>query len=278
MSKQLTKRVINNVKVKPIHGVEKTPINMIKGNEYFDIEYPNLFTCSKKNSGKTTVVFNILKAKCDKKQTKVVVFCGTHQQDDSWIFIRNYLEAKGFDYEFYYSIYEDNALANTIEEMKQGRIQDEQEKEEDEEEEPCICDFGEQRISVKIKKKKPKLIAPKFFLVFDDLARELRDKDISLLTRENRHYRSFCIFSSQVLNDIHPDALIQMSYVLIFQGINLIKLEELYKKTSLSTTFDKFVSLYNDATQYGKYNFFYVDITNTKFRKNFNLKYDNVEE
>eukprot|EP00732_Lithocolla_globosa_P002403 Lithocolla_globosa_v1_NODE_1559_length_2492_cov_7.594984.p1 type:complete len:265 gc:universal NODE_1559_length_2492_cov_7.594984:1488-694(-) len=256
---------INNINVKPIE-VQKTPLKNVKGVELFESLYCNIFLCAKKKSGKTSVIFNILKH-CVDKNSKVIVFCATYLKDDNWIDIEEYLNKKKIPNEFYSSIHE--GLDNTIEEMK--NYEDEEEISEDEPP-PRVISFSNDKICVKKRKIKPKYITPRYVLIFDDLSTELRDKRIGELLKIHRHLKSKIILSSQWLNDLLPMSRRQIDYFLIFQGMCEAKLLELYKQADLSISFEKFKSLYKEAT-HEKYNFFYVDVNDeNNFRKNFNQR------
>lgn len=266
----LQKVKINSVQVKPIVTEEYNP-KEIRGYDLFEKPYPNVFIPAMTASGKTSLIWTIIRKKCDKK-TKFICFVGTHEQDDSWMKIKEWMDANDIYYEFYYSIYEDNALEGLIQDLRDERKREEEERikmEHPEEEENAIVNFKEH--SVQIKVKKPRKIAPAYCLIFDDLAKELRDPKISFLAREIRHYHAMGIYSSQTLNDIHPQALTQMRYILILKGLNKIKLEELYRKLSLPLTWDQFRLLYSDATK-EKYNFLWINVDGA-FRKNFDMKY-----
>ena len=100
-----------------------------------------------------------------------------------------------------------------------------------------------------------------------------RDPSIARLLKVHRHLRSSVFISSQNCNDIQPAAWRQLDYLLIFGGFstNLPKLEDIHKNMDLPIDFDKFVSIYRDATS-EPYNFLWCDKNGT-FRKNFNKEY-----
>ena len=264
---------INNITVKPIQS-NTLPPEKIRGYELFEHLYPNIFLPAMTGSGKTSLIFEIIKRKCN-KNTKIIGFIGTYQQDDSWINIIKWMEENDIQHEFYYSIHENNALENLILELKEHRKLEEEAKikmkeKEEEKYKEVILKFNDDD-TVEVKVKKPKKIAPKFCIIFDDLARELRSDLISFLSREIRHYKSMGIYSSQVLNDVNPGALAQMLYILILKGMNMLKLEELYTKLNLPISYENFKLLCEDATQ-EKYNFLYINVDGL-FRKNFDQKY-----
>eukprot|EP00732_Lithocolla_globosa_P002502 Lithocolla_globosa_v1_NODE_1658_length_2414_cov_455.281475.p1 type:complete len:170 gc:universal NODE_1658_length_2414_cov_455.281475:1520-1011(-) len=154
-------------------------------------------------------------------------------------------------------------LAELIEHMKM-----EEDSDDESDEDACeVLLFGNSEISVKVKK--PKKISQKYLIIFDDIASELKDPYVSQLLKTNRHYKSKVIISSQWLNDITPQSRRQIDFYLLFSGINMKKLEELYNDADLSISFEEFVNIYNIATRQ-KYHFLYIDSNNSEFRINFN--------
>eukprot|EP00732_Lithocolla_globosa_P000103 Lithocolla_globosa_v1_NODE_19_length_9697_cov_21.310620.p4 type:complete len:283 gc:universal NODE_19_length_9697_cov_21.310620:3703-4551(+) len=254
---------INSVTVKPIQ-VPTVPLENVRGSDLFPSLFSNIFICSKKRSGKTSTIATILK-KCADKNSKVVVFCSTMDKDDNWVAIRNYLDKKKIPNDFFSSIHENNALAQLIDEMSQTQSEDE----ESEDEEPPVIVFGDETLQIKRKKRKPKIVSPKYILVLDDISTELRDKQIARLLKIHRHLKSKVILSSQWYNDLEPSSRRQIDYYLIFNGINEEKLEQLYKNADLSITYEQFKILYRTATS-EKYNFLYIDVNGDNYRHNFN--------
>ena len=77
--------------------------------------------------------------------------------------------------------------------------------------------------------------------------------------------------SSQWPNDMVPQSIKQLDYMLVFKGINSEKLEHIHKLLDLSISFEKFEELYNYATGTDKWSFLYVSARDQKYRKNFNI-------
>lgn len=261
---------INTSTITPIK-VEKIPSDKIQGYEFFPELYSNIFLMAKKHSGKTNVVFNIIKA-CANKHSKVIVFCNTHNNDANWRFVKGFLDFRKIESAFYDSILDgkQNILNEVIEEMKEEDTPKPDTQKRTEEQKQVDRILG---ISKKEKKEKePKKKAPRFIIVFDDLpSTELRNKSVDTLLKQNRHFKSKVIISSQWV-DLNPAARRQIQYYLLFKGINEEKLDELYKNMDLDISYDKMLDLYKDATQ-EKYNFFYIS-TDGEYRHNFNEKYD----
>jgi len=124
----------------------------------------------------------------------------------------------------------------------------------------------------KKKKRKPKKVAPENVFIFDDLGDTLRNSAVNTLLKTNFHYKSKVIISSQYLNDLKPEAIKNLDYVLIFGSNSKEKLLELHKNLDLSVPFETFIELYNDATE-ERYHFLYVDAVHELFRKDFQHEY-----
>ena len=88
----LKTRTINDFKINKIR-LPNVAEKKIRGGEILPL-YSNTFICAKKNSGKTTTIFNILK-KCADKDTILDLFVSTIEMDRSWIQIINYFQNKG---------------------------------------------------------------------------------------------------------------------------------------------------------------------------------------
>lgn len=261
---------INDEVVKPIKTTKIEP-SKIKGYELFPEIYSNIFLCAKKKSGKTSVINKIIKD-CTDQDTSIYVFCSTHNKDENWIQIKKWLAEKQMNAHFFLSLEEDNInLLNLIIEDLQSPTEEPEKSESSSEEEDTICHFEDDKISVKIKKKKPRKIAPKILFIFDDFSGELKDKNLIKLLKENRHYKSKVIISSQYPNDMRPDSRSQLDYWILFGAHNDEKLLEIYQFCTLGITFEKFKELYKFATK-DKYNFLYIDRANEEYRKNFNNK------
>ena len=258
---------INNVVVKPI-PIPKIPLENIRGSDMFPEIYANIYLSAKKKSGKTSVIYNIIK-NCADKNTTVITFCATCKKDKNWIEIRNYLDKKKIPNEFYMGIKDNgNVLQELILDMQTADNSDDEPSES--EEEPEIVQFSGKKYK-KHKKKKPKIKSPKYIIIFDDISSELKDPNISHLLKTNRHYKAKVILSSQYVNDLVPMARRQIDFYLLFGGINEQKLKEIYMNADLNISEDDYIKLYHDATN-EKYNFFYID-TNGEYRRNFNQKY-----
>ncbi|EGG19768.1 hypothetical protein DFA_06868 [Cavenderia fasciculata] len=73
---------INNVVVEPIKLPQ--PPKYILGSDMFNQVSANILLCAPKNSGKTVVIKKILD-ECANRDTKVIIFCATVNNDASWL-------------------------------------------------------------------------------------------------------------------------------------------------------------------------------------------------
>ena len=72
---------INKITIKPVVHLALES-HEILGYDYFPTLYSNIYICSRRRSGKTTLIYNILKH-CTSKRTNVVVFCSTIHRDST---------------------------------------------------------------------------------------------------------------------------------------------------------------------------------------------------
>ncbi len=196
------------MKVKKLHTVQLEVIpapvydkTNILGYDLIPLMFANIFVCGRKGSGKTTVVFNLLK-NCTDKDTKVIIFANTINSDSNWIFIKEWLGKHKYTAECYSSIMDGkiNLLDQIMHELQEADRKEQEQialiKEEKDHPKIEIVKFDSNRNSIKIKVKKKKKVAPKYFFIFDDISNELKDKEVTLLLKNLRHYKSKTILSS----------------------------------------------------------------------------------
>jgi len=254
---------INSEKVQlaPVHLIGEGDKRPIKGSDLFPEIYSNIYLCSRKKSGKTSVIFTILK-RCITRDTKVLAFVSTLNRDSSWLAITQYCNTKGIPFEGYTSIYDDDKTNILNEWITAEQMPIPEQKPKSllllEEEEPD-------------KKTKSKYLGPEWVVIVDDNSNELQDKAISTLLKKNRHLKCKVIISSQYFNDITPQSRKQLDYIILFKGHSKQKLLEIHRDADLSLQFDDFVKAYEIATAQ-VFNFLYVDCINGTLRKNFNTE------
>lgn len=278
---------VSKVKIKPIaHKLDKKPI---KGEDWFPTRFPNVFILAKKNSGKTTVVSNILDH-CAGKNTKMMFLVSTVDKDPTWVkIVKKWKET----HEVFTNpdLFDDgkiNIIHQWLDEQKEQLEEDDDKQEggkkqivQKKQRIPMVGAGGQLNIIAQeianiqeSKPKKPRIITPDYIIVLDDLGDTMRNKAVTQLLKTNRHYKTMVILSSQSLNDLQPSALLQLDYMLVFGRTPVEKIQELHDKLKLDIPIDEFYALYQDATK-EQYQFFYINRAGKEdeFRKGFNYKY-----
>lgn len=271
---------VNDQVVKPVKfitgaGDDNRPI---KGEDLFSEIYSNIFILAKKKSGKTTVLFKVIK-ECCSKDTHVIVFSSTVNKDPSHLAIKRMCKLAKIPYTGYTSIIDDSegGKINIIEELirkLQLDAEDDNKSEEDEpkNKHPLIMFEDSPSEEENDHKRKSKYRAPEYMIIIDDLSNELKGPIINRLLKFNRHFKMKVIISTQYVHDLKPEALKQMDYCLVFKGERQDKLEKLHKDIDLALDFDTFLEIYYNATD-EKFQFLYIDVRNETYRRNFNFQY-----
>jgi hypothetical protein len=249
---------INKIKIKPVKFKDED-LRPIKGEDMVTELYSQIFIVAKKNSGKSTVLYNLIPKLTD-KTTKIYAFCSSIYQDKIWKHIKESLKEKNIEFKFFDSIIDcesgENNLAEILEERKQkltGILFDDSDDEEK-------------------KERKKKYRVPEYLFIFDDISGELKNSTLLGLLKKNRHFKSKVIISSQYPYDLLPESRKQIDLWLFFQGETEAKLLTLYKDMDSSLEFNQFYQLYKKATEI-KYDFFYCDARLSDYRINFDLKF-----
>jgi len=264
---------VNNKIVKKVINLNQDN-RPIKGADLVTELYSQIFVVAKKNSGKSTVLFNLIPELID-KTTKVFAFCKTIDQDNIWINMKKTLKDHKIEFSFFSSIIDDEEGVNNLQvilnEIKELKRIEEEEKNESEDdikiEGLLIGDY-----TFKKKKKLPKFQVPEYLFIFDDISDELKNSSIIRLLKTNRHFKSKVIISSQYPYDLLPESRKNIDLWLLFKGETMEKLFQLHKDMDSELNFNEFYSFYKEATQ-EKYNFFYCDARLSDYRINFNEKF-----
>jgi len=274
--------IINTVKVKPIVNNITEEITDVKGKKLFKNNLSNIFICSRKRSGKSCLIGNILSKMTDKRTT-IIVFSSTINIDPCYINIKDILEKKGISMLSYTHFIDDdghNILDDFLRDLEQEQIEEDIRQEEIETKNLITGDGtflkfeGEQDLRTKKRIKKsyiPKKSVPKYILVFDDLSSDLRHSSIIKNLKSNRHRNIMNIISSQYFLDLNTGAMNNLDYLIIFKGQDEDKLEKIHKRLDLGITLGTLKKYYEYAVK-EPYNFLYIDIRNDEYRKNFNEK------
>lgn len=277
---------MSNIRIKKINNMTIKPIKFdnvnTKPSKDADIcteIYSNVFICSKKKSGKTVLIYNMIK-RCIDKDTKVIIFCSTLYKDASYKKITELLDKNEISWVGHTSLMEDgvNKLEELVEQLQdEGKIEQMTEKEPKKKTEKTLADLiindTDDEEEEEEKPKKKKYIAPEYLIILDDLSTELKNTALISLLKKNRHFKSRILISSQYLNDVSPQARRQIDLLILFGNLPEKKLKEIYKDFDISLTYEEFIKIYKNSTK-DKFNFLYLDLNNNDYRKNFNLKYE----
>lgn len=259
---------LNNIKVKPIKSIQTLQPEKVKGYCYFNNLYSNIFLLGKKASGKTSVIYNILK-KCINKKTVIYFFVSTIHKDASYDEILKMLDNMGVEHHEYTSIFEgkENHLEQIIEQLQQ-------EPEVVEKEKPKLkyIYYGDSSDEEEKKEYKPKKLSPEVVFIFDDVSNQLSSPVVSSLLKKNRHFKSKTLISSQYIHDLRPEAIQQLDYMLMFPNIPLQKLDIIHKQLDLAIDLKTFIEIYKIATN-ERYHFLNISIRDEKYRKDFNYEF-----
>jgi hypothetical protein len=259
---------INSLKVVPVQaGLGKWDKTNCKG---FDITpnapYFTMFLCARKKSGKSSLI-NLITQKCIDKRTVVWVFCATHAIDPTWKEIKSSLEKKGNLVNFFDSLFDGktNILDDIIVEINKG--EEIEEPSTSLQPVPLQCKIKFEPDPSEIKKVyKPKKIACENLFILDDMPSAfLRNPAVSRLLKVHRHSKSSCIISSQYLNDLQPQSILQLDYFIAFKSLSQEKMESIHKLLDLSIDFESFWEIYKHCTL-EPYSFMYLSIRDEKFR------------
>lgn len=300
------KKQINNIVVEPIPNVNR---DAKPDNDLFSVNNPNIYLLAKKQTGKTTVIYNILKEIAD-PQTMVIFFVSTFYSDKSYAEIAEYLKNKDVPYFIQTSFLSESDNNNNLDELEnlmkyitKSNANHKKWEEldphfipmvEDDEEmadvlnERTIIKNGKKIIvsesfdieNTKLKKKE-KEKPQKYIIVIDDMGTKLKGSSLKAFLKANDHMKATIIVSTQNKNDLPPECISQMQVVLAFTKIPEPKLKKLYEDLGLSIDYNTFKKLYADATALDdskevkkSKNFLYIDVDKNLFRKNFNLLYE----
>lgn len=286
---------INNIKVLPVITNKREP-DKIGGYNFFPEPYCNVAILGKKHSGKSSTLFNILKA-CANKNTHVWLFASTIHRDDTYKEIIKMLEDKKCQVSTFIHFLDEggNILDEIIEELKNPDGQNEDRltgaepcsanafpmgvgksskmkpnfggRELTEEEKEAKAEKEKEREEKKNKKKK---IYPEHIFCMDDLGSDMRGK-VDALLKTNRHFKAKVILLGHTLTDLSPPSRKQLDYTLIFKCFSEEKLKTLYTDLDLSLDFEDFKKAYDYATK-NAYNFLYISTKSDELRKNFSEK------
>lgn len=278
--------------VKPIltkKGKGRLPL----GHEMFPQLASSIYISAGTKSGKTTLISHILDH-CVGEQTKVFIFSPTIYIDKTYKHILDQLTKRKIQHWEYPHFIDENGN-NILDLIVNELIENSKtKKEKGEGEEKKIIGHKiingeiirqyEEKPQQPAKKEKEKeeakkekeRKAPSYFFIFDDLGEEMRHKSIYKWLLKQRQFMAKTILSSQAINNLMPNAIGQLDYILIFGGQREEAVIKLKNKLDLPVSDEDFINLYRYATG-EKYHFLYIDRREVMFRKDFDkpIKIDN---
>jgi hypothetical protein len=268
----ISEKTLNNITVKPLVDANVLDETKIRGGKFFKEIYNVTYLCSRRKSGKTSVLAEIMKKTTDKKTT-FWLFVPTHKIDPSWVTIIETLRDRGNTVNVFDSFME--GKTNILDEI----VADLSSPEEEEKPSASTSLLNMTSIQPSIvrpkaieeKRKyeyKPKKTAPLHCFVVDDNSQELKSPALHSLVKLSRHLKASVYISSQYCNDLMPGVLKQLSYFICFRSMTRDKLEHIHRQLDLSIDLEKFYDIYDFATK-DEFNFLYIDMRNQTFRKNF---------
>ena len=235
---------INDFKIKPLKLIDDN--KKIKHDELFKDAYPNVFISSQKNSGKSTLIYNIVKEIALINKTKIYIFSTTYNNDNTTIeALRKYDKYK-INYEIHDDLNDLDDVFNNI----------------------------DSNLDLVIGKyNKSKYRYPLYILIFDDMPKDqLRNnKTLETIIKRNRHFKIFNLISSQNIYDLSPTVRSNLDYLILFSGLSIKNLKTVYEEQIKKLTFDQFLEIYNLATE-KQFNFIYINCKKLEFRINFDQK------
>ena len=273
-------RQINDAVVTAVPSRREEDIRPVKGATLFPKVVPsNIFLSAQTNSGKTSVIYKIVK-ECIDKNTTVIAFVSTLFDDDSWLTIQEYCESKKIPFVGHTAIKENGedhlqALVDSLhEESKQREIKEKEKKAKipKAKRHSLFWEDSDEEEDDEDKPSKSKYQTPRYLIIFDDISDELKAVSFQTLLKKSRHFKARVIISSQYLKDLSPMSRKQIYYYLVFKGESNDKLEIILKDSGIPLSLDKFITVYKHATQ-KPYSFLYVSRTG-QLRRNFTHIYE----
>jgi hypothetical protein len=269
---------INKEDVQPVKFIDEVEDKRpVKGADIFPEIYANIFFCARKKSGKSCAIAHIIEH-CSTRETRVIAFVSTLHRDPTWRAIEKMCSDKHIDFTGYTSIKDPSTKEDILDTIVKAL--EESSGEEGKDEKPqmqigsgVLTDFDPDPATKTGKPKIPKWKAPKIIFVFDDLSGELQTPSVTQLLKKNRHFKCKVLLSSQYFNDVALQGRKQIDYLLLYRGLaqSADKLKDIYHNCDMAVPFEVFVAVYRYATA-KKFNFLYVDVVNSEFRKNFSHK------
>jgi hypothetical protein len=245
---------INNIQIQVLKNKNKDKKFVHK--DLFNEQFPFIYISSKKNSGKSNLIYNILINMALPKKTKIYLFSKTYENDNTTINmidkISKYNEIELYD-DLEYQNQQGEKYKNILDKL--------------------INDIKQDIAENKDKLKKLPYTYPRHIFIFDDFSELLKDKVLEGIIKRHRHYLTSFIISSQSYTDLKPNVRNQVNFLILFKEIPINRLKLIYDEKIKGIEWDKFYDCYLKATDQ-KYNFLLLNCDDNKdIRINFDLKF-----
>ena len=289
---------LNNKQVKSLIPRNDIDVSSIKGGDFLSDPYNLSLICSKRKSGKSTVIGNVVLATTAKK-TVFFIFSPNAKTDNTMITLIEKLKKRGNIVMVYPSLMDgkEDILQTIIdalldEDDEEGEVAEKKMPDRYKRPElgdvsikksgmplpPPIPEKGEEAEipKVKVTKYKPKKISPDYCVIIDDLATQLNKTrgGLANLCFNGRHLKMSIYISFQYKNQLPPALWAQSSYIFLFKNLSEQKLKEIYEAVDLhGLSFEQFMEVYRYTTKDDeKRDFLLCDVNNSIYRKNFSKK------
>lgn len=258
-------RINNAIVPKMPRLIDDEDSRPVLGAHLFSENYCTIGLFAKPRSGKTNNIYYIL-SQCMGRDTIVIVFSRSFNNDPIWADIAEYVEKRG------------NTLIgfDSLLDGKENRL--------DQLVAYLVAEGKAKRLAKKLMQQpKPKKVihtaedkplkptwyqAPEYIIICDDLSKEMRTKSLEELIKNFRHFKAKVIISTQYFKDAAPGLLTMLDYFVLYKGIALKTLETVYDDAGLEMTFEQFLKRYKAATKL-RYSFLLIDRPKDRLRVGF---------
>jgi len=269
----------------------------------FTNPYSNCCIIGSKCTGKTTLLYNILKEAC-KEGMNVIIFCPTVKSDDAYQEIIKLMNKRKVNLQVFTHFIDPETGINRIDAIIEGIDNDMIDKLEEQSRQIIVkrkidpqlarimqfCNVGipaisqsveeiPEKVEKKINKKiKTTNLRPETIILIDDLSSSLtKHRILYKCFTANRHRKLMVLVASHSCIDLEPSAYLQLDYLVLYPNLPTDKILDLNTKIGLSDETDtnksnKLLTKYFEATKKGKskYDFLLIRKKENTFFRNFN--------
>jgi len=215
----------------------------IPAKELFPVRNPNVLLLARKQSGKTTILYNITKAyvrDLGKDKLKVIIYSPSWNKNNVWKAITKHLDENEIDWtaeDYFKGVDANNKKFNHIDQFNRK-----------------MGEGGRPEST--------------YLMLFDDLGSDMTCPKLTNLLSKNRQYNLVICTCVHDVPDAKPKALNNYDYIFMFPNITDTRILELHRKLSPALGKDAFLKLYQSATE-RPYNFLYFGNEPERYRYNF---------